>query len=60
MDQEKREGNESKSQIFLFEPVGRLELLTETENIACVRGIPMDREAWWAVVHWVTKELDTT
>ena len=23
-------------------------------------GNPMDREAWWARVHWVTKESDTT
>ena len=24
------------------------------------RGDPMDRGAWWAIVHGVTKELDTT
>ena len=23
-------------------------------------GNPMDRRAWWAIVHGVTKELDTT
>ena len=23
-------------------------------------GNPIDRGAWWATVHWVTKELDTT
>ena len=23
-------------------------------------GIPMDRGAWWAIVHGVTKELDMT
>ena len=23
-------------------------------------GNPMDRGAWWAIVHWVTEELDTT
>ena len=23
-------------------------------------GNPMDREAWWATVHGVSKELDTT
>ena len=23
-------------------------------------GNPMDREAWWATVHWVAKEPDTT
>ena len=23
-------------------------------------GNPMDRGTWWAAVHWVTKELDTT
>ena len=23
-------------------------------------GNPMNRGAWWATVHWVTKELDTT
>ena len=23
-------------------------------------GDPMDREAWWATVHGVSKELDTT
>ena len=23
-------------------------------------GNPMDREAWWAIVHGVAKELDTT
>ena len=23
-------------------------------------GNPMDREAWWAMVHEVTKELDTS
>ena len=24
------------------------------------RGKPMDRGAWWATVHWVAKELETT
>ena len=23
-------------------------------------GNPMDREAWWAIIHGVAKELDTT
>ena len=23
-------------------------------------GNPMDRGGWWATVHWVTKESDTT
>ena len=23
-------------------------------------GNPMDREAWWATVHGITKDLDTT
>ena len=23
-------------------------------------GNPMDREAWWAIVHGVARELDTT
>ena len=26
---------------------------------SCLRN-PMDRRAWWATVHWVAKELDTT
>ena len=25
---------------------------------SCLRN-PMDRGAWWATVHWVTKESDT-
>ena len=26
---------------------------------SCLKN-PMDRGAWWAAVHWVAKELDTT
>ena len=29
-------------------------------SIPSVLGNPTDRGAWWAIIHRVTKELDTT
>ena len=37
-----------------------LEEGTATHSCILAWRIPTDRGAWWAIVHGVTKELDTT
>ena len=41
-------------------PVGSLEEEMATHSSILARENPMDRGAWWVIVHGVAKESDTT
>ena len=41
-------------------PVRSLEEEMATHSSILARENPMDRGAWWVIVHGVAKELDTT
>ena len=48
------------SQVWSLSQEDPPEKETETHSSILAWEIPMDRRAWWATVHGVTKEWDTT